>query len=78
MSRIGARQISPPMLRTMMISDSVSTPPSSRTDTAISENDSSVPIIQRTAAPAFDCFGGGGGAISPVASDSTGVTAITR
>ncbi len=50
--------MSPPTLRTMMISDKLRRPRSARTETAISENASSVPIIQRMAAAAFDCFGG--------------------
>src|SRR5215213_6899067 len=66
----------PPRLRTINSSNRLSTPPSWRTEIAISENDSSVPIIHRMAAGRLELrgttdFGGSG---SPSAPASTGVT----
>ena len=61
-------------LRTISSSNRLSTPPSWRTEIAISENDSSVPIIHRTAAGTLDFRGCDGCSGSPRAPASTGVT----
>src|ERR1043166_7271546 len=72
MSRIAR----PPTLRTISSSNRLRMPPSWRTEIAISENDSSVPIIQATAAGTLEVRTGCNGSGVPRASDSTGVTTI--
>ena len=69
-----SRITSPPTLRTISSSNRLRTPPSWRTEIAISENDSSVPTIQTTAAGTLEVRTGCDGSGVPRASDSTGVT----
>ena len=68
-----SRIASPPTLRTINSSNRLSTPPSWRTETAISENDSSVPVVHATTAIRLERFGSdaSGGSGSPSAPAST-------
>src|ERR1043166_812591 len=71
---------SPPMLRTINSSNRLRTPPSWRTEIAISENDNSVPVIQTMTAGRLERFGApaSGGSGSPSAPASTGVTTFLQ